>query len=117
MRVEAAHEDDINCLSWNGIETHLLVSGGEDGVIKVWDLRSFKASSRMRARAAPGSAGGGDGVVCLRAAAGEHEGTGGGQGAEVGCVRPIAVFTYHKLAITSLMWHSHDSSMFLAACR
>jgi len=117
MCVEAAHEDDINCLSWNEIETHLLVSGGEDGAIKVWDLRSFKAASRTSARTAPGAAGDDAGVVCLRAVAGEQERAGGGRGVDVGCVRPVAVFTYHKLAITSLMWHSHDSSMFLAASR
>ena len=39
------------------------------------------------------------------------------QAAMRGSVRPVAVFSYHKLGITSLMWHPSDSAMFLASCR
>jgi len=35
MVVEEAHSTDVNCLSWNAKESHLLVSGGDDGSIKV----------------------------------------------------------------------------------
>lgn len=42
--VEGAHDSDVNVISWNkaGAE-YLLVSGGDEGAIKVWDLRNFKA--------------------------------------------------------------------------
>jgi WD40 repeat protein len=36
-----AHGADINALSWNRLEQHLLATGCEDGSLSVWDLRHF----------------------------------------------------------------------------
>lgn len=41
LSVDQAHNSDVNVISWNRNEPFLL-SGGDDGLLKVWDLRQFK---------------------------------------------------------------------------
>ena len=40
-RIEA-HEDDVNAVCFVDESTHMLASGGDDGLCKVWDRRSLR---------------------------------------------------------------------------
>ncbi|XP_028928917.1 glutamate-rich WD repeat-containing protein 1 [Ornithorhynchus anatinus] len=44
LTASSAHEADVNVISWSRREPFLL-SGGDDGALKVWDLRQFKSGS------------------------------------------------------------------------
>ncbi|CAB4001672.1 glutamate-rich WD repeat-containing 1-like [Paramuricea clavata] len=46
MLTAHAHDADVNVISWSRKEP-LLVSGGDDGVLKVWDLRQFKTGEAV----------------------------------------------------------------------
>jgi ribosome assembly protein RRB1 len=49
ITVADAHESDINVISWNKKEAAFLLSGGDDGAIKTWDLRQFGKSKAPQA--------------------------------------------------------------------
>lgn len=40
-----AHDKDINVGDWNSLATHLIVTGGDDCQVKVWDLRMCKGNN------------------------------------------------------------------------
>lgn len=40
--IDRAHDADVNVISWNRGTSYLLVSGGDEGGIKVWDFRNVK---------------------------------------------------------------------------
>ena len=39
-----AHDADVNVISWNRLTMYMLASGGDDGNMKVWDLRTLSQS-------------------------------------------------------------------------
>lgn len=46
LTIANAHDNDINVINWNKKEP-LIISGGDDGKLIIWDLRQFKVYSFM----------------------------------------------------------------------
>lgn len=44
-QIAGAHESDINVMSWNRGTSYLLATGGDEGGIKIWDLRNLKGAA------------------------------------------------------------------------
>lgn len=46
LAIEEAHAQDVNVISWNHGTQYLLLSGGDEGALNVWDMRNFQAKQK-----------------------------------------------------------------------
>ncbi|XP_032689327.1 glutamate-rich WD repeat-containing protein 1 [Odontomachus brunneus] len=46
LTASGAHQADINVISWSRIESQFIVSGGDDGLLCIWDLRLLGSSNK-----------------------------------------------------------------------
>ena len=44
IKIKDAHNSDVNVMSWHKSKEFYLLSGGDDGIVKVWDLRKVNKS-------------------------------------------------------------------------
>lgn len=96
--IDPAHESDVNVISWNHLSSYLLLSGGDEGGIKVWDLRNIKKSGCVSF--APRISNDSDSYV--RRSSGPVP-------------TPVASFSWHQAPITSVEWHPTEDSIFAAS--
>jgi len=95
LTLNDAHASDVNVISWNKMEP-LIVSGGDDGYLKVWDLRQFKVCfselldsyyNYLNLEV----------IICSNIVQNESA---------------VAIFKHHTDAVTTVEWHPSDSSVF-----
>ncbi|KAE8271488.1 hypothetical protein A4X09_0g850 [Tilletia walkeri] len=91
LAVEAAHEQDVNVISWNHLTDYLLVSGGDEGGLNVWDLRSLASSKPSTGKKSNATA--------------------------AKAPTPVAAFRWHTAPISSVEWHPTEDSVFAASGR
>lgn len=41
-----AHSKDVNVMDWNGVDKSKILTGSDDCLVKVWDLRFIKNSNK-----------------------------------------------------------------------
>ena len=51
MRVLKDHTRTVNRVCWHQADVHVLLSGSQDGCVKLWDVRAKASSSSFRLRA------------------------------------------------------------------
>lgn len=118
------HKGSVEDLQWSPSEKTVFASCSADGTIKIWDTRSKKHTPAISIRAhetdvnviswnptvhyliASGSDDGQIAVWDLRMFAQQTADT---------QVTPVASFSWHKQAITSIQWHPTDESVLVAS--
>ncbi|KAJ3392940.1 ribosome biosynthesis protein rrb1 [Entophlyctis sp. JEL0112] len=83
-----AHSTDVNVITWNRLTDRLLASGSDSGEFSVWDFRTVSSSVMSQQQTAPSSS------KSVNATA-----------------TPAATFSWHKKPVTSIEWHSAESSV------
>lgn len=96
--IVVAHESDVNVISWNKLTSYLIVSGGDEGGIKTWDLRNVKQSGSVQSSLFSSTR---MNFCVIRSAAADPA--------------PVASFSWHKAPITSIEWHPTEDSIFAAS--
>ncbi|CAH8638225.1 unnamed protein product [Schistosoma margrebowiei] len=86
LTVPEAHPADINVASWNKLQALNLLTGGDDGTLRIWDLRLV------------------------------HSCYSGKKSNDGSVPAYTHLFDYHKKPITSVEWHPNDAGMFVATC-
>ena len=94
LGISPAHDSDVNVIGWNKITTYLLLSGGDEGGIKVWDFRNIKRYAIS---------------LKLQSSQLKHIIS------DAPAPAPVASFYWHKAPITSIEWHPSEDSIFAAS--
>ncbi|XP_059475367.1 glutamate-rich WD repeat-containing protein 1 [Neocloeon triangulifer] len=124
LTVTKAHDGDVNVINWNRNEA-MIVSGGDDGKVKVWDLRQLKeAVATFKHHSAPvttvewhpseGSvfaSGGADDQIAIWDLAVERD----GPEEETAHLPPQLLFIHQgQKDIKELHWHPQVSGMIIS---
>jgi ribosome assembly protein RRB1 len=96
----------VNVISWNRGAQYLLASGGDEGALKVWDLRNLKecvlvSSPCFHLYSSP---------FDLRSCTDIDI-----QNSKSALPTPVAAYNWHTAPITSLEWHPTEDSVFAAS--